>query len=56
MNVLYCADVDLMNQRSSAIAAAATLLAFDQKLTRQGLETNINTFAYGILDIVSFNF
>ncbi|KAK1392347.1 Cyclin-D5-1 like [Heracleum sosnowskyi] len=44
-------DVNLMNQRSSVIAAAATLLAFDQKLTRQGLETSINTFAYGILDI-----
>ncbi|WOG90764.1 hypothetical protein DCAR_0310009 [Daucus carota subsp. sativus] len=44
-------DVNLMNQRSSVIAAAATLLALDENLTRQGLETNINSFADGILNI-----
>ena len=45
-----------MNQRSSVIAAAATLLAIDENLTRQGLETNINSFADGILNIVSLEF
>lgn len=50
------ADINSMSCRPSVIAAAATLLALDQKLTRQCIELKISTSSCGILQIVSFVF
>ncbi|XP_048436146.1 cyclin-D5-1-like [Pyrus x bretschneideri] len=36
-------EINLMHQRPSAVAAAATLMALDQKLTIEALELKINT-------------
>ncbi|KAL6955578.1 hypothetical protein U1Q18_005508 [Sarracenia purpurea var. burkii] len=38
-------DVDLMDNRASVIAAAATLVALDRKFTRQTVEIKINAFS-----------
>lgn len=45
-----------MSSRSSVLAAAATLLTFDEKLTRQSIETKIKTFASGVFETVSVVF
>lgn len=50
------ADVKFMSSRSSVIAAAATLLTLDEKLTRQSIETKIKTFASGVFETVSVVF
>ncbi|KAM1133835.1 hypothetical protein ACFX19_043747 [Malus domestica] len=36
-------EINLMHQRPSAVAAAATLMALDQKLTKEALELKINS-------------
>ncbi|KAL8130948.1 cyclin-D5-1-like [Apium graveolens] len=43
-------DAKLMSYRCSVIAAAATLLTVDEKLTRQSLETKIKTFDSGVFE------
>uniref|UniRef100_A0A165ZB17 Cyclin-like domain-containing protein n=1 Tax=Daucus carota subsp. sativus TaxID=79200 RepID=A0A165ZB17_DAUCS len=55
MDLIYAIikDVELMSSRSSVIAAAATLLTLDETLTRQSIETKIETFACGVLEAVS---
>lgn len=43
-----------MDHRPSAIAAAATLMALDQRLTKKALECKMNPISYcGFLEIVS---
>ncbi|KAA8528462.1 hypothetical protein F0562_035817 [Nyssa sinensis] len=39
-------DVNLMDHRSSVIAAAATMVVLDQELTKQTLEFKINAFSF----------
>ena len=47
-------DVNLMDQRPSVVARAATLVALDRKLTRETMEIEINSFSpSGLLEIVS---
>lgn len=51
--MLY-AERHLMSHRPSVIAAAATLVALNNSLTRTTLETQMNSIAYpGFLNIVS---
>lgn len=46
-------DIDLLHDRPSAIAAAATLLILDPRLTRYSLELKINALSTsGFLKIV----
>ncbi|XP_031270711.1 cyclin-D5-1-like [Pistacia vera] len=45
-------EINLMDYRPSTIAAAATLVALDQRLTRKALEWKINSISYcGFLEI-----
>ncbi|GFY86004.1 hypothetical protein Acr_04g0007420 [Actinidia rufa] len=45
-------DVNLMDQRPSVVARAATLVALDRKLTRETMEIEINSFSpCGLLEI-----
>ncbi|XP_059635458.1 cyclin-D5-2-like [Cornus florida] len=47
-------DVNFKDYRPSVIAVAAALVALDQKLTRQTLESKINALSFnGLLEIVS---
>ena len=47
-------EINLMEHRPSVIAAAATLRALDQRLTRKALECTMNSVSYyGFLEIVS---
>ncbi|KAJ4701626.1 cyclin-D5-1-like [Melia azedarach] len=45
-------EINLMDHRPSAIAAAATLMALDQRLTKKALECKMNPISYcGFLEI-----
>lgn len=47
-------EINLMEHRPSVVAAAATLRALDQRLTRKALECTMNSVSYcGFLEIVS---
>lgn len=50
-------EINLLDYRPSTIAAAATLVALDQRLTRKALEWKMNSISYcGFLEIVRLLF
>lgn len=51
---IFCADVNLMDQRPSVIASAAILAAFDATLTRNAMDHRISVISsWGNIESVS---